>query len=126
MRQRSFASPMRQFIATLALWASTVALAVAAQLLVVDQPNCPYCEQFDAEIAKAWPKTNEGQRAPLRRVALHDAWPEDLANVKPAMVTPTFILIDDGQEVDRLVGYPGNEAFWFLIGGIISQLDDES
>lgn len=97
--------------------------ACAAELIVVDQPDCPYCHRFDAEIAVAWPKTDNGKRAPLRRVGLLDDWPKDLSAVEPATLTPTFILVEDGQEVDRLVGYPGDEHFWFLIGQLLDQLE---
>jgi len=30
--------------------------------------------------------------------------------------TPTFILVDDGREVGRIEGYPGEDFFWGLLG----------
>ena len=38
--------------------------ASAAELLMMEQPGCAWCARFDAEIAPAWPKTEEGRRAP--------------------------------------------------------------
>jgi len=97
--------------------------SLAATLLVVEQPDCPYCERFNREIAEAYPKTDEGKRAPLVRVQLGDDWPERYAFVNPAAVTPTFILVgDDGEEVDRIVGYPGDEHFWFLLNELLDKL----
>lgn len=105
------------------LAAAWVTVTGAAELIVVEQAGCVYCARFDAEIAPVWPKTDEGRRAPLRRVDLHAAWPEDLSAVGKPTLTPTFILVDnEGREVDRLVGYPGDEHFWFLAGGLLAKL----
>ena len=30
--------------------------------------------------------------------------------------TPTFILVQDGVEVGRIEGYPGEDFFWGLLG----------
>ena len=94
-----------------------------ARLVVVEQAGCVFCARFDAEIAPAWPNTEQGRRAPLRRVDLHAEWPADLAGVAKPALTPTFVLVDgDGREVDRLAGYPGDEHFWFLVDGMLARL----
>lgn len=98
--------------------------AEAAELVVVDQAGCPYCERFEREIAPAWPNTDEGRDVPLRRVDLHGDWPADLAAVERAELTPTFILVEDGRELGRLVGYAGDEHFWFLVGELLATRDD--
>lgn len=100
----------------------TCTIAQAAELLMVEQAGCVYCERFNREIAPAYPKTSEGKRAPLRRVDLDAAWPADLKSVNPAKFTPTFILVHDGKEIDRLAGYPGDEHFWFLLGEMLKNL----
>jgi hypothetical protein len=96
--------------------------AGAAELLMLHQPGCPWCAHFDAEIAPAWPKTPEGQRAPLRRVDITQPWPDDLAGVGQERFTPTFVLMDNGREVGRLRGYPGDEFFWFRIDELLAKL----
>ena len=94
----------------------------AAELLLLEQPGCPWCARFEAEIAPIWPKTAEGRRAPLRRVDITEAWPDDLAGVPKERFTPTFILLDNGMEVGRLRGYAGDEFFWYLIGELLDKL----
>ena len=42
--------------------------ARAAELIVFEQKGCVWCQRFDREIAPTYPKTDEGKRAPLRRV----------------------------------------------------------
>jgi len=96
--------------------------AHAAELLMIEQPSCPYCEQFHREIGPAYPKTDEGKTAPLRVLMLQDPYPDELKSLAPATVTPTFILVNDNKEVDRLVGYPGDEHFWFLLGEMLEKL----
>ncbi|MFN7026480.1 MAG: transcriptional regulator [Pseudorhizobium sp.] len=92
------------------------------QLIMLEQPGCPWCARFNAEIAPAWPHTAEGMRAPLRRVDITQPWPEDLPRVEPERFTPTFILIDDGREIGRVRGYPGDEFFWFQIDELIDKI----
>jgi thioredoxin-related protein len=94
----------------------------AAELLMLEQPGCPWCARFDAEIAPAWAKTEEGTRAPLRRVDITEAWPQDLADIRKERFTPTFILVENGKELGRLRGYAGDDFFWFLIGELLDKL----
>ncbi|WP_252927854.1 transcriptional regulator [Aliihoeflea sp. 40Bstr573] len=96
----------------------------AAELLMLEQPGCVWCAQFNAEIAPAWPKTDEGKRAPLRRVDITEPWPEDLAGVQKERFTPTFVLVEDGKEIARLRGYVGDEFFWYRIGEMLALLPD--
>lgn len=108
------------------LVASVLSLAplgasASTQLIMVEQDDCPYCEKFHHEIGPAYPKTDEGRTAPLRIVKLHDKWPAEFSAVQKATVTPTFILIEDNREIDRIVGYPGDEYFWFLLGEMLDK-----
>lgn len=100
--------------------------ALAAQLLMLEQPGCSWCARFNAEIAPAWPNTSEGRRAPLRRVDITRPWPSDLAGIAIERFTPTFVLIDKGREIGRLRGYPGDEFFWTSIGEILAKLPKET
>ncbi len=83
---------------------------------MVEQPGCAYCAAWDKTIAPIYPKSAIGQFAPLRRADLHDGAPEGVSYAYPARFTPTFILIDDeGKEIGRLEGYPGEDFFWAVI-----------
>lgn len=98
----------------------------AAELLMLEQPGCHWCERWNEEIGVAYPKTAEGKRAPLRRVDITQSWPEDLKNIRPERMTPTFILVEDGIEIDRLRGYPGEHFFWPLLESMLSKLPSSS
>lgn len=103
---------------------ATVALPSlhAAELLMVESDDCPFCQRFHAEIGKVYPKTDEGQLAPLRTWQLSTPFPENFQLAERVTFTPTFILMDKGIEVDRLIGYQGDEFFWFLISDMLSKL----
>ena len=102
--------------ATLLVYPAWPSTAQAEPLLVmVEQPGCIYCERWDAEIGPAYPKTEEGKFAPLIRADLRQGPPEGITYARRVLFTPTFILIDDGQEKARIEGYPGEDFFWPLL-----------
>lgn len=108
----------RSLIAGACLALGLVSTTQAAELVMVEQAGCHWCERWDAEIAPIYPKTDEGARAPLRRVDLRDL-PDDIAFTSKPVFTPTFVLVEDGQELGRMEGYNGDEFFWFLLARLI-------
>lgn len=98
--------------------------AYAADLVMVEQTGCHWCAKWNKEISHIYPKTDEGLQAPLRRVDLHDL-PDDIAFKSRPVFTPTFVLMQDGQELGRIEGYGGDEFFWFLLGKLLETHADE-
>jgi len=96
--------------------------ARAAELIIFEQVGCAWCETFDREIAPIYHKTEEGQRAPLRRVNIDHPVPPDLAFVEIERLTPLFVLVEEGKEIERIRGYPGEDHFWGLLGVLIKKL----
>src|ERR1041385_6550302 len=86
----------------------TIAPARAAELVMFTQRGCAWCQKFDREIAPAYDKTTEGRRAPLRRLDIAQAVPADLSFIRRERFTPVFVLIDEGHEIGRIRGYPGD------------------
>jgi hypothetical protein len=95
-------------------------------LLMVEEDGCPYCAKFNREIAHIYPKTEEGKTAPLQRIDLHKSWPSSLDHIDRPRFTPTFILVHDNREIGRLIGYNGDEYFWFLLGELLQQVEPAS
>lgn len=120
---------LSQTIRTL-LGAATVTLALAAvpasaaELVMFEDAGCVWCARFNAEIGPVYHKTDEGRRAPLRRVDSGAALPADLAFIAPERLTPLFVLVDGGREIGRIRGYPGDDHFWGLLDMLIKKLDD--
>ena len=96
--------------------------ARAAELVMFEQAFCEWCEVWDEEVGALYDKTDEGKRVPLRRVNIHKTRPADLKFIKRIIFTPTFVLIEDGVEVGRILGYPGEDHFWALLDQMIDRL----
>ena len=94
----------------------------AAELLMLEQNGCEWCEKWHEEIGIIYSKTDEGKIAPLRTVNIHQPWPDDLENVQIERFTPTFVLVENGVEIGRMRGYSGDEFFWFLLGEMLEKL----
>jgi hypothetical protein len=92
-----------------------VSASAETYLLMAEEDGCVWCDRWDEEIAHIYPKTAEGRTAPLRRYELHDEEP-GVTFEKQVHFTPTFILVQDGVEVGRIEGYPGEDFFWGLLG----------
>ncbi|MGJ8616683.1 MAG: hypothetical protein ACSHWS_07550 [Sulfitobacter sp.] len=103
--------------------AFTALPADAVELVMVDQRGCIYCERWEAEIGPIYPKTAEGRFAPLRRVDIR-AVADDVDLKRRVVFTPTFLVVDEGAELIRLEGYPGEEFFWPLLDEILRETTD--
>lgn len=95
--------------------------AGASELLVFERKGCAYCQKFEQDVAPIYDRTDEGRRAPLRRVDLSDGVPQDVTLAAPVRFAPTFVLLDGGREVGRITGYASDEAFWGLLGALTAR-----
>ncbi|MHA1152193.1 MAG: thioredoxin family protein [Alphaproteobacteria bacterium] len=96
--------------------------AQAAELVMFETLGCPWCMAWDREVGGIYHKTAEGRTAPLRRLDIGDPRPPELAALPDIVYTPTFVLMDGGREVGRIVGYPGENLFWGLLDEMFQRL----
>lgn len=89
-----------------------------------EEAGCVWCAKWDAELSEIYPKTPEGRAAPLVRLDVHDVIPKTLTLKSRPIYTPTFIVVDDGVEVGRIEGYPGEDFFWGLLARILQPLPE--
>lgn len=99
--------------------------AWTAELIMVEEHGCPWCARWNAEIAPVYPKTPEGARAPLRRIDIRATSRSDVEFASPPVFTPTFVLVEDGREIGRIEGYPGEDFFWGMLGQLLERLPAE-
>jgi len=111
---------IRTLLSAAAITITTALPTWALELVMVEQAGCYTCKLWNAEIAPIYPKTEAGEFAPLRREELRQK-PDDLIYARPVNFTPTFILIDNGQELARLEGYPGEDFFWWHIENMLTE-----
>jgi thioredoxin-related protein len=102
-----------------------IGLAKAAdsrgQLVMITSSHCPWCEAFEDDVGKGYDRTEEALVYPLRRHDFYQKMPDDLAHLTPATMTPTFIIMRDGSEIGRIIGYPGAELFWWRLSEFTAQ-----
>lgn len=108
------------------LLAAAVPTAETAELVMFEERGCPWCARFDREIGPIYARTEEARRAPLRRVDLDAGIPAELAHLAPVRFTPTFVLLEDGREVGRIQGYPGEMHFWGPLGMLLERLPERA
>jgi len=88
---------------------------------MVEAPGCHYCIEWKKTIGPIYPKTEAGKFAPLTVVDKSDPAPFASGYDKPVVFTPTFILVEDGEEVGRILGYPGEDFFWALLEQMLEE-----
>ncbi|MQQ10697.1 hypothetical protein GFB49_19775 [Epibacterium sp. SM1979] len=108
--------------ASLIILACALPISAAAEtvLLMAEEDGCVWCAKWDSEISHIYPKTAEGRTAPLERYDLRGETPA-YEFTRRVTFTPTFLLIDDGQEVGRIEGYPGEDFFWPLLNDLFAR-----
>jgi len=96
-----------------------LATEMRIELIMVEQEGCVYCEMWDEQIGPIYPKTAEGKAAPMRKMDIDLDYPPDLTFTAPLIFTPTFVLVQDGRELARIEGYPGEDFFWGLLARML-------
>ena len=116
---------MRLGISALGALGAVILLASAvdaAELVMFRRDGCPWCAKWDREIGPIYPKTELGRRAPLRMVNLDRGVKPAVHTRSPIHYTPTFVLVEKGEELGRIEGYPGDAFFWGLLERLLEQL----
>ena len=94
----------------------------SAELIMFEQQGCEWCEVWNEEIASVLPKTPEGKCAKFRRFDIHNPSSDLLKKIRPIIYTPTFVILEDGKEVGRVLGYAGEDFFWFQLSSQLKKL----
>lgn len=104
------------FLFAILLVPFSAAWAGESVLLMVHSPGCGACAKWEREIGAIYDRTAEAARFPLRRLNIAAARRTTSPALKaPPYFTPTFILVEDGREVGRILGYRDELSFWGLL-----------
>jgi thioredoxin-related protein len=106
---------LTRFLASALVLLGLAAPAEAAELLMYRRAGCPWCAAWDQAIGPVYPKTEIGRRLPVRAVDLDGRARPAVALERPVRYTPTFVLVEEGRELGRIEGYPGEDFFWGLL-----------
>ncbi len=122
LRSKVFTALAAVAFIALSAFAVLPGAANAAQLVVFSSAHCPYCLAWELEVGRVYPLTGEARQAPLRRLDIQARRPADLSNIEDVRITPTFVLVDEGREVGRIVGYSGDQFFWPQLHKMLAKL----
>jgi hypothetical protein len=114
--------PSVLLLAILAAFFAGAGSTQAAELVMFDDPGCSWCRRWHAEIGPGYPHSPEGKLAPLRRVHIRDQGSAGVRLASPVRGTPTFVLAENGQEIGRIVGYPGSDFFYPRLAELLERL----
>jgi thioredoxin-related protein len=93
-----------------------------SKMIMFNSPICEWCEIWEEEVGVVYGKTDIGQKLPVRRVDISDDRPSDLQHLKGIRFTPTFVVLENGREIGRILGYPGESFFWGLLEKLAKKL----
>lgn len=91
-----------------------------SQLYMFEEEYCSWCELWNKEIGVVYGITPQYCQAPLQRIDIGETLPDSISLKEPVIYTPTFVLTVHGEEVDRIVGYPGEDFFWPMLDDMIA------
>ena len=105
-------------VPTIALW---VTPAHALELIMFETKGCIWCKKWHEDVGSIYSRTDEGKIAPLRQIQMIEDFQGQLKLKAPVTVSPTFVLVAENNEVGRIIGYPGDEFFWFLLSELLEK-----
>ena len=94
------------------------------KLLMITADYCIYCQIWEKEIGKIYPKTEISKSFPLERIELDEyLFDNDIndTNNYETKITPTFIFYRGNNEIGRITGYSSAEMFWWQVDEILDR-----
>ena len=92
------------------------------KLVMITADYCIYCQIWEKEIGKIYPKTDISKSFPLERIELDEyLFDNDIneANNYETKITPTFVFYRGKNEIGRITGYSSAELFWWQVDEIL-------
>ena len=94
------------------------------KLLMITADYCIYCQIWEKEIGKIYPKTEISKNFPLERIELDEyLFDNDIndTNNYETKITPTFVFYIGNNEIGRITGYSSAEMFWWQVDEILDR-----
>ena len=94
------------------------------KLLMITADYCIYCQIWEKEIGKIYPKTEISKSFPLERIELDEyLFDNDIndTNNYETKITPTFVFYRGNNEIGRITGYSSAEMFWWQVDKILDR-----
>ena len=107
-------------IALLFLPVQSVNANGTTSLVFVTSEHCPFCKAWEQQVGQLYDQTPYGKNAPLRRIDISKIKTE-LPDLSPQVIgTPTFIILELGQEIGRIRGFTNAEMFYWQLSDYVA------
>ena len=90
------------------------------KLLMITADYCVYCQIWEKEIGKIYPKTDIAKSFPLERIELDEHSIRNDLDSNETKITPTFVFFREKEEIGRIIGYSSAEMFWWQVDEILN------
>ena len=97
--------------------------APTRELLVFEHPDCTYCRIFRRDVLPYYRQSIPGDAPPLRFVDLTRTGSGEFSLKGRIEAVPTAVLMSNGEEVGRIVGYWGRDAFFRLLAHMLARME---
>ena len=91
------------------------------KLLMITADYCIYCQIWEKEIGKIYPKTDIAKNFPLERIELDEHSIRNDLDSNETKITPTFVFFKEKEEIGRIIGYSSAEMFWWQVDEILDR-----
>ena len=112
---RIYGSLIKAFAFAMAFVVPPQVAEADSRLIMVTSDHCPYCQAWELNVGTVYEKSPYAPTLPLTRVEIGNEIPGSVTLKKPVFGTPTFLIIHNGQEIDRQSGYIDAEMFWWWL-----------
>lgn len=91
------------------------ALQSAYELVVFEADGCVYCQHFRTDVLPLYKASQIGRETPIRFVNVSRSDESKMGLNSAITIAPTVVLMHQGQEVDRIIGYTGPFNFMKIV-----------
>ena len=93
------------------------------EVLVFEHIDCVYCVVFRRDVLPKYRQSVRSEVAPLRFIDVQASDSGKLALNARIDTVPTVVVMLDGQEIGRIVGYWGPTNFFKMLAHLLGQID---
>lgn len=98
--------------------------AASVELVVFEHADCQYCRVFRSDVAPRYASGTQAERAPLRFINIEHTGTHGIGGLNASIhMVPTFVLMQEGREVDRIVGYWSPDNFFKMVAYMLMKTE---
>ncbi len=91
------------------------------ELVVFEADGCIYCQNFRSDVLPLYRESQIGRETPIRFVNVSRSDETKMGLSGAITIAPTVVLMHQGQEVDRIVGYTGPFNFMKMVAWMLGR-----